>query len=122
MTDLLKSVISKAKEFVQLAKLIPKLKTQNSELQMELANLKIAHAAIKMENMKLKATLYDETSNPLVYNGFIYRCKDGFAHCPACYDNHKKRIHLKPVNSPLYSFNTDCFRCTTCGEKFEEYF
>ena len=94
MTDLLKSVISKAKEFVQLAKLIPKLKTENGNLQMELAELKIAHADLQTEIAELQSKLTENTNNPLSFNGKFYQGADGYPYCPTCYNVHRIRNQL----------------------------
>jgi hypothetical protein len=56
----------------------------------------------------------EEHNNPLHFTGAIYRDTKNFTYCPACYDNQKKRIHLKK-NAGLEG----SFSCPICDNEFE---
>ena len=86
-------------------------KRQFSELNYQLALAYEEGAKMVTEFRALKTEIEEQENNPLSYNGIAYRDRNNFLYCPACYDNSKKRIHLKKRGVYL--------TCPICGNDYE---
>ncbi|MCL2293307.1 MAG: hypothetical protein FWC36_00335 [Spirochaetes bacterium] len=94
------------------------LQDQLSKVSYDLIQMRIQATNLLSENKKLKEELEKEAENPLTYNGHFYRGTDGFPYCPACYDKHKDRIHLKIPHGD-WAF-LEKYRCPICGEEYPQ--
>ena len=119
MADLLATISSKTSAILKLAKTFgnAELYEKISDLKIQLAKLKTKHAALINENRKLKTELIESKNNPLNYDSAVYRDGKNAAFCPACYDSHHKRIHLKPT---LISFIGEELSCPVCKNEFAD--
>jgi hypothetical protein len=84
---------------------------QISDLYFQLAQVQTEAAEMTAEIRNLKADIEERDNNPLRYSGFVYLDNKGDSFCPACYDDRKKRIHLKILRQGDY-------RCPVCNTYF----
>jgi len=56
---------------------------------------------LQKENNFLKEKLEERDSNPLAFDGHVYRDAAGFPYCTACYDDKGKRVHLQEFVCPV---------------------
>ena len=92
---------------------------QLSDLNLQLAQTQTEAAQMMDELRNLRADAEEQANNPLEYTGIVYQGKDGFPYCPACYDDRRKRIHLKDDSNPDTGYTL--YICPVCKEKFEGY-
>jgi phage regulator Rha-like protein len=86
---------------------------QISDLTLKLAQSQTEAAQMMNELQTLKAEAEKWEHNPLHYTGSIYRDPENYPYCPACYDGHKKRIHLTKHKTIGHSFH-----CPICKENY----
>ncbi len=89
-------------------------------LSLELAEIEIRLAEQIKENQQLKeviAELKAEASQPkLIFkNGLYYAPEDNIPFCPSCFEDKKKRIHLKTFSNSL---QLPGYRCPICENIF----
>ena len=89
-----------------------------SEMNLQLAAAQNEAARLMKENQLLKDEVEEQKSNPLRYDGEVYRDKDGHAFCPGCYDGNRKRIHLKKTFWRFYVKASPVYLCPICDNKF----
>ena len=89
---------------------------QITALNIQLAQAHNEAAKTMRKLRRLNAEVSERKNNPLTYTGTIYRGKDGFPYCPACYDNRRKRIHLKINKFPVLDGH---LICPVCMNDFE---
>ena len=122
MTDLLGHIgntVTIAKGLYEICKEYEnaKLIKQISDLTLEIAQVQNEVAEMMAELRSLKAEKEEQETNPINYDGIVYRDKDNQIYCPACYDNQRKRIHLKP---PYWTVSkTYLSICPICDNKFD---
>jgi hypothetical protein len=99
-------------------KAISDLYIQLAQIQTTAAEKEVEILDLKNEIQTLKAEMEEQKTNPLDYNGLVYIGNDKFPYCTACYDERRKRIHLKVI---LYEkTHTHLFRCPVCHAEFIE--
>jgi hypothetical protein len=86
-----------AKGVVEFVKALnnAELTKQISDLTLQIAQNQFEAADMINENQALKAKIEELKTNPLHYDGTVYRDKDNFSYCPACFDAFEKKVHLK---------------------------
>jgi 2-oxo-4-hydroxy-4-carboxy--5-ureidoimidazoline (OHCU) decarboxylase len=82
-----------------------------SDLTIQLAQAQTEAAQMMTELRNLKAEEEERENHPLTYTGEVYRDRENVPYCPACYDNLKKRIHLK-------KFDTNRLQCPVCEVRY----
>jgi len=87
---------------------------QISDLTIQLAQAQTEAAEMMTELRNLKAELEERDNNPLEYSSTIYFDSNGELFCPACYDDRKKRIHLKVIEQTGGVY----YRCPICHNNF----
>jgi len=119
MTDLaehLRNAMTLAKAIYELPDEFEKatLKMRIADLTFQLAEALTGEARLVNELRELKAEAEEHKSNPLHWNGIVYLDNGKHPFCPACYDDRRKRIHLKTI------YSGESFTCPVCGNTFEE--
>jgi hypothetical protein len=119
MPDLIESLSSKVSAISELAKRMgnPEFMLEISDLKLQLADVKTAYASLQNEIRELKAEADEQANNPLRYSGVVYHDAQNHPYCPPCFDDRKKRIHLK--QSPSDRGGT-YLTCPVCKEWYEE--
>jgi len=87
---------------------------QISDLNIQLAVAQNEAARLLNENRELKAEIDTDRSAPLRYDEVVYRDAENYGYCPACYDDRRKRIHLKE-----HPMNSNWFVCPICDNDYE---
>jgi hypothetical protein len=121
MANLIESVSSKAGAIAELAKRLgnSELMLEISDLKMQLADVKIAYAALQDENIELKSQHQEDIDNPLSISPTgIYFDAQRKLFCAGCYDGPaKRRVHLiyrgANVGSVLYT-------CPVCNTEYQD--
>lgn len=92
-------------------------KLEIAKINDELTEAQIQETKMKNKINELETMLEELKNNPLKFNGIVYFDNDNFPYCPACYDNCKKRIHLKatPKNNGYH-----LFYCSVCQSHYHE--
>jgi hypothetical protein len=117
MADIFAGTVSKAKSIYELAKRFgnSELSLEISNLQMELADVRSAYAALENENRELKEkirALEKCNEEPPVYkNGAYYSQSGDGPFCTACYDKDKKQIRLSKLKISAGLVNHICPVC-----------
>ena len=119
MTDLIGHIsgaITIAKAMRELSDKFDKaiFKDKIADMYLELAEAKTEAARLMVELRELKAEEEEHKNNPLRWVGAVYRGNDNHPFCPACYDDRRKRIHLKTI------YIDESFICPVCETEFEE--
>jgi hypothetical protein len=91
---------------------------QVSDLTLQLAQTQNEVAQMLTELRLLKAEQEEQEKNPLRYDGLVYRDTGDYPYCPACYDSHRKRIHLSSF--PHLVDGKTGFECPICHAWFEK--
>lgn len=115
MANLLETINSKANAIAELAKLLgnPELMLEIANLKMELADLKIAFIALQDENAELKSQKQEDIDNPLsIGKSGIYFDTNKARYCAGCYDGQaKRRVHL--IFKSIY-YGAENYICPVC--------
>ncbi|MCL2600632.1 MAG: hypothetical protein FWD88_05575 [Treponema sp.] len=88
-----------------------------SDLTVQLATVQNDVVRLMDENRELKAKIEEMETNPLQYDGYIYRDGHGHAFCPGCYDDKRKRIHLRKTTAAFIDLYT-VWGCPVCDKKY----
>ena len=91
---------------------------QISDLTLQLAQAQTEAAELINENRNLKEEAERQETNPLTFKKPVYYDRNQLSYCPACYDNLKKRIHLK---TETIEGGGTSFTCPICKTNFEDY-
>lgn len=128
MNDVLSSVghaINLAKRLREISKNIEDAEFKNilADLNLELADTKLALASVMEENaqLKLELTQFKHSQGSgrgeLVFKEFAYYTQDGDGpFCSACYETKKQQIRLSKVTGAFTTFGHS--KCPSCDEYY----
>lgn len=88
-----------------------------SDLNMQLAQTQNEAAQMMTRLQTLETELEERQNNPLCFTGAVYFDNEKYPYCPACYDNNRKRIHLKATPKPN---GYHVFHCPVCTAHYHE--
>ena len=119
MTDLIghiNSIYTVTKAMFELSDKFDKsaFMEQIADMNFKLAETKTEAAKLMDELREMKVEAEEHKTNPLRWIGAVYRDNGNHPFCPACYDDRRKRIHLKTI------YADESFICPVCGNEFEE--
>ncbi|EGQ8102542.1 TPA: hypothetical protein ACN33E_002860 [Vibrio parahaemolyticus] len=128
MSDVLGSIgqaIGLAKRLREISKNIEDAEFKNllADLNLELADTKLALADVMEQNFQLKAEVNElknsqgSNLNKLVFKGFAYYTQDEDGpFCSACYEVRNQQIRLSKVTGAFTTFGHH--KCPSCNEYY----